>query len=108
MKLEYLSSRHHDNGNAAEDRATAILLTRGGIDGVSAFILRHWLPGANLPEPVFDAWLPHVGRFSLMVKYGRYSLKGGQWRVDTGSGPRATPSPLEEARVEAQSIRETL
>ena len=34
--------------------------------------------------------------------------QGGQWRVDTGSGPRIAPSPLEDARVEAQSIREIL
>ena len=108
MQSEHLSSQHQDDGNAGEDRATAVLLTGGFNDGLSTFLMRHWLPGANPPEPVFDAWLPHVGRFSLMVKYGRYSLKGGQWRVDTGSGPRITPSPLEEARVEAQSIRETL
>ena len=108
MQSEHLSSQRHDDGNAGEDRATAVLLTGGFNDGLSTFLMRHWFPGANPPEPVFDAWLPHVGRFSLMVKYGRYSLKGGQWRVDTGSGPRATPSPLEEARVEAQSIREIL
>ena len=42
------------------------------------------------------------------MKYGRYSLQGGQWHVDTGSGPRATPSSLEQAQVEAQSIREIL
>ena len=108
MKLGYLSSHHHDDGNAAEDRATAVLLTGGGIDGVAAFFLRHWRPGANPPEPVFDTWLLHVGRFCLTVKYGRHSLQGGQWRVDTGSGPRTTPSPLEEAQVEALSIKETL
>ena len=108
MQPEYLSSHHHDNGHAAQDRATAVLLTRGGIDGVSAFVLRHWRPGADPPEPVFDAWLPHVGRFCLTVQYGRYSLKGGQWQLDTGSGPRITPSPLEQARIEARSIRETL
>ena len=108
MKLEYLSSHHHDNGNAAEDRATAVLLTRGGTDGVPAFVLRHWRPGADPPEPVFDAWLQHVGRFCLTVKYGRYSLRGGQWRVNTGSGPRIAPSPLEEARVEALLVSETL
>ena len=107
MKLEYLPS-HHDSGNAAQDRATAVLLTHGGIDGVSAFFLRHWGPGADPPEPVFVTWLPDVGRFCLTAKYGRYSLQGGQWRVDTGSGPRATSSPLEQARVEALSIRESL
>lgn len=108
MQPEYLSSHHHDNGNVAEDRAAAVLLTRGGIDGVSAFFLRHWRPGTNPPEPVFDTWLLNVGRVCLMVKYGLYSLRGGQWRVDTGSGPQIAPSPLEQARVEAQSIRETL
>lgn len=108
MQPEYLNPHHRDNGHAAQDRATAVLLTCGGIDGVSAFCLRHWRPGANPPEPVFDTWLLGAGRFCLTVKYGRHSLRGGQWRVDTGSGLRATPSPLEEARVEAQSIREML
>ena len=97
-----------DNGNAGEDRATAVLLTGGGNDGVSAFCLRHWRPGANPPEPVFVAWLLNVGRFCLTVKYRHHSMQNGQWRVDTGSGPRITPSPLEEARVEALSIRDTL
>lgn len=108
MQPKSLSFHHHDNGNAAEDRTTTVLLTRGGIDGVSAFVLRHWRPGADWPEPVFVTWLLGVGRFCLTVKYGRYSLQGGQWHVDTGSGPRITPSPLEQARVEALSIRETL
>ena len=57
---------------------------------------------------MFDAWLLHVGRFCLTVKYGRHSLRGGQWCVDTGSGPRTTQSPLEEARVEALLVTETL
>ena len=108
MQFEHLSSHHQDDGNAGEDRATAVLLSGGGIDGVSAFVLRHWRPGANPPEPVFDIWLPHGARFCLTVRYGRYSLQSGQWRVDTGSGPRSTPSPLEQARIEAQSVRETL
>ena len=109
MQWEHLHPHNrHDNGKAGEDRATAVLLTRGGVDGVSAFFLRHWCPGADPPEPVFDTWLLGAGRFCLTVKYGRYSLQGGQWRVDTGSGPQVAPSPLEDARVEAQSIRETL
>ena len=108
MRPEYLHPQHHDGGNAHEDRATAVLLAGGFNDGVPAFILRHWRPGDNPPEPVFDAWLPHVGRFCLTVKYGLHSLQGGQWRVDTGSGPRITPSPLEQARVEAKTIREAL
>ena len=108
MQPEYLHPQHRDNGHAAQDRATAVLLTRGGIDGVSAFFLRHWCPGADPPEPVFDTWLLGAGRFCLTVKYGRYSLRGGQWCVDTGSGPRTTQSPLEEARVEALLVSETL
>ena len=108
MQPEYLSSQHNDNGNADGDRATAVLLTDGGNDGVSAFCLRHWRPGADPLEPVFVTWLLDVGRFCLTVKYGRHSLQNGQWRVDTGSGPRTTQSPLEQAQIEALSVRETL
>ena len=108
MQSEHLSSHRHDDGNVGEDRATAVLLTRGGIDGVSAFMLRHWGPGADPPEPTFIIWLLDVGRFCLTVQYGRYSLQSGQWRVDTGSGPRTTSSPLDQVRIEAQSIREIL
>ena len=108
MQPEHLHPHHHDGGKHVEDRATAVLLTRGGIDGVSAFCLCHWRPGADPPEPVFTAWILTVGRFCLTVRYGRHSLQGGQWRVDTGSGPRSTPSPLEDARVEVLSIREIL
>ena len=108
MQQEYLFPHHHDKGNAGQDRATAVLLTGGCNDGVPAFVLRHWRPGANPLEPVFVIWLLNIGRFCLTVKYGRHSLQSGQWRVDTGSGPRTTPSPLEEARGEALSIRDTL
>lgn len=109
MQHEHLHpDHHHDNGNAGQDRATAVLLTRGGIDGVSAFVLRHWGPEANWPEPVFVIWLLNIGRFCLTVRYAPHFLQGGQWRVNTGSGPRITPSPLEQARVEALSIRDTL
>ena len=108
MQPKSLSSHHHDDGKAAEDRATSVLLAGGFNDGLSTFLLRHWRPGPNPPEPVFVTWLLHVGRFCLTVKYGGYSPHGGQWRVDTGSGPRATSSPLEQARVEALSIREIL
>ena len=108
MQQEYLFPHHHDKGNAGQDRATAVLLTGGCNDGVPAFVLRHWRPGANPLEPVFVIWLLNIGRFCLTVKYGRHSLQSGQWHVDTGSGPRTTPSPLEEARGEALSIRDTL
>ena len=72
------------------------------------FVLRHWRPGANPPEPAFTAWILTVGRFCLTVKYAPHSLLGGEWYIDTGSSPRTAPSPLEQARVEAQSVRETL
>ena len=109
MQMEHLHPHnHHNNGKAGADRATAVLLTGGFNDGVPAFFLRHWRPGANPPEPLFVTWMLHVGRFSLMVRYGPHSLRGGQWCVDTGSGPRTTQSPLEEARVEALLVSEAL
>ena len=108
MQSKSLSSHHHDNRNAGADRATAVLLAGGFNDGVPAFFLRHWNPGADWPEPVFVIWLLHVGRFCLTVKYAPHSLKRGKWRVDTGSSPRTAPSPLEQAQVEAQSVSETL
>ena len=106
MQSEQLFSSH--NVHTAADRATGALLSGGGMDGVSAFVLRHWRPGADPPEPVFVTWLLNVGRFCLTVRYGRFSLKGGKWYADGGSGPRITPSPLEQARMEALLIREIL
>ena len=108
MQPEQFPSHHHDNGDAAADRATGVLLARGGVDGVSTYVLRHWRPEANPPEPVFVTWLLGVGRFCLTVRYGRFSLKGKEWHVDTGSGPQAVASPLEEAQVEALLVTETL
>ncbi len=87
-----------------EDRATADMLASGGADGVSAFALRHWRPGGNPTEPVFITWLPGIGRFCLTVKYGRYSLRGRDWYVDTGSGLRSTQSPLDQAQLEALRV----
>ena len=106
MQPEHISSSH--NGNASDDRATGVLLARGGVDGVSAYVLRHWQPGTDPPEPVFVTWLLNAGRCCLTVRYGRFSLKGGEWYTDDGSGPRITPSPLEQAQVEALLIREIL
>ena len=108
MQPEQFPSHRHDNGDAAADRATGVLLTGGGVDGGSAFVLRHWRPEANPPEPVFVTWLLGVGRFCLTVRYGRFFLKGNEWYIDTGSGLRSTPSPLEQARVEALLTREIL
>ena len=106
MQSEHIFPSH--NGHTAEDRATGVILARGGVDGVSAYVLRHWRPGADPPEPVFVTWLLNVGRFCLTVKYSRHSLQDGQWHVDDGTGPRITSSPLEQARVEALLIREML
>ena len=106
MQPEYLSSSH--SGKASDDRATGALLTGGGVDGVSAFVLRHWRQEGDATEPLFVTWLLDVGRFCLTVRYGRFSLKGGEWQVDDGSGPRIAPSPLEQARVETLLIREIL
>ena len=106
MQPEHIFPSH--NGHTAEDRATGVLLARGGVDGVSAYVLRHWRPGADPPEPVFVTWLLDAGRFCLTVRYAQFSLKGGEWYTDDGTGPRITPSPLEQARVEALLIREML
>ncbi len=91
-----------------EDRATAAVLACGGTDGVPAFVLRHRRPGGGSTEPVFITWLLGVGRFCLTVKYGRYSLRGAAWRLDTGRGLRAAPSPLDQARFEALQVSEVL
>ena len=98
MQPEHISSSH--NGNASDDRATGVLLARGGVDGVSAYVLRHWQPGSDPPEPVFVTWLLNAGRCCLTVRYGRFSLKGGEWYTDDGSGPRigSVPSSSVKAR----------
>ena len=61
-------------------------------------------PSWPAAEPVFITWLLGIGRFCLTVKYGRYSLKGADWYLDSGSGPRAAPSPLDQARFEALQV----
>lgn len=61
-----------------------------------------------MTEPVFATWLLDVGRSCLTVKYGRYSLRRGQWYIGTGSGLRSAPSPLEQARAEALLVSEAL
>lgn len=97
-----------DGDSASEDRATAVILSKGGADGVPAFVLRHWRSDSGMTEPVFVTWLLDVGRFCPRVKYGRFSLKGGTWYIDGGSGLRSGPSPLEQAQVEALLVSETL
>ena len=42
------------------------------------------------------------------MKYGRYSLRGRDWYVDTGSGLRGTRSPLDEAQLEAMQVGQEL
>ena len=93
----------------SEDRATAAILAGGGANGVPAFTLRHWIPGvpgASPETPVFITWLPGVGRFCLMVRYGHYSLRGEDWYIDTRADLRSTQSPLEQAQFEALRVSE--
>ena len=71
--------------NNCGDRATAAILAGGGADG-----------------------LPGIGRFCLTVQYGRYSLRDGNWRIDTRAGLRSTQSPLEQAQLEALRVSEAL
>ena len=95
----------------SEDRATAAILAAGGADGVPALALRYWrsgTPGGSPAAPVFITWLPGVGRFCLTVQYGRYSLRDGNWRIDTRAGPRSTQSPLDQAQLEALRVSEAL
>ena len=54
--------------------------------------------------PVFITWLLGIGWSCLKVKYGRYSLRGRDWFVDTGAGLRSTQSPLDQARLEAMRV----
>ena len=77
-----------------EDRATAAILAGGCAAGVPSMALRYWSShgGQETEMPVFITWLLGAGRFCLTVAYGRYSLRGGDWYVDTGSGLRGTRS----------------
>ena len=92
MQPEHLSFSH--NRHAADDRATGVL--------------RRWRQEDAATEPAFVTWLLSVGRFCMTVRHGRFSLKGGELCIDDGSGPQSTPSPLEQARVEALLTREIL
>ena len=93
-----------------EDRATAAILAAGCADGVPSMALRYWSShgGQETEMPVFITWLLGVGRSCLTVKYGRYSLRGRDWYVDTGSGLRSARSPLDEAQLEAQQVSQDL
>ena len=103
MQFRDPSSRSH-----SEDRATAAILAGGGADGIPALALRYWPPEDGPAMPVFITWVLGVGRFCLTVKYGRYSLKGRVWHIAAGPGLRSTPSPLEQAQVEALRVSRTL
>ena len=95
----------------SEDRATAAILAAGRADGVPALALRYWrsgIPAGGPAEPVFVNWLPGVGRFCMIVKYGQYFLKGEDWHIDTRAGLRSTQSPLEQAQLEALKVSEAL
>ena len=92
------------------DRATAAILAGGCTDGVPSMALRYWSShgGQETEMPVFITWLLGVGRFCLTVAYGRYSLRGGDWHVDTGSGLRSARSPLAQAELEAMQVSQEL
>ena len=96
--------------NQTDDRATAAILAGGCADGVPSMALRYWSShgGQETEMPVFITWLLGVGRFCLTVKYGRYSQRGRDWYVDTGSGLRGTRSPLDEAQMEAMQVSQDL
>ena len=94
----------------SEDRATAAILAGGCAAGVPSMALRYWSShgGQEAEMPVFITWLLGVGRFCLTVKYGRYSQRGRDWHVDTGSGLRSARSPLDEAQMEAMQFSQEL
>ena len=94
----------------SEDPATAAILAAGCADGVPSMALRYWSSdgGQETEMPVFMTWLLGVGRFCLTVKYGRYSQRGRDWHVDTGSGLRGARSPLDEAQMEATQFSREL
>ena len=72
--------------------------------------LRYWSShgGQETEMPVFITWLLGAGRLCLTVAYGRYSLRGGDWYVDTGQGLRGARSPLDEAQMEAMQVSQDL
>ncbi len=92
----------------SEDRATAAILAGGGADGVPAFALRYWSNRGGAAMPVFITWLPGIGRFCLTVKYGRYSLRGRDWCIETGPGLQGAQSPLDQAQLEAMRVGQVL
>ncbi len=71
-------------------------------------MLRHWRTEGDKAEPVFVTWLRDVGRFCVRAKYGRYSLRHGEWYVDIGAGHEPAPSPLEQPTAEALLVSEAL
>ena len=103
MQSEYrhLHNHNHDIGNAGEDRATAILLTGGGNDGMPAFFLRHWGPGADPPSRCCHL---AAGRRPFLPDSEVRPLLPARWTVAC----RHRVGPLEQARIGALSIRETL
>ena len=88
----------------SDDPATAAILAGGCADGVPSFAVGCWISHGSPAMPVFIAWLLGIGRSCLAVKYGRYSLRGRDWFVDTGAGLRSTQSPLDQARLEVMRV----
>ena len=75
---------------------------------MAAIAMRYWSHCDGTAMPVFITWLPDIGRSCLTVKYGRYSLRGRDWYIDTGPGLRSTQSPLDQAQLEAMRISQVL
>ena len=107
MRSQIIPSSPASEKNS-EDRATAAVLAVSTADGIPAFALRHWRPDVGSTMPALTTWLLGVGRFCLTVKYGRYSLKGADWRIDTGVGARSMPSPLDQARMDGLQVSQAL
>lgn len=57
---------------------------------------------------MFITWLLGIDRFCPTVKYGRYSLKGTYWHIETMAGLQSTQPPLDQAQFEALKVSEAL
>ena len=70
------------------------------------FACYEWQRDHNSPQIDFAIWLSGVGRFGLEVKGGRYSLKNGKWRLETGHRPRKKVCPVRKTWVATMSLHD--
>ena len=70
------------------------------------FACYEWQRDHNSPQIDFAIWLSGVGRFGLEVKGGRYSLKEGKWRLETGHGPRKKVCPVRKAWTATMALHD--